>query len=301
MSKQNYRNLISKRNNAVYNSLLDRMLNIAIGSIGWENLPYEINESFIERTLINSGHAIFFQEDIIKDYICLPVVIGGELDIYGESNYLTAKGVNGATYEGLNKSNSVIIYNNYTKTSCIEPIRIFADLLYEIDRAITTNVKSQKTPYIIKSTEQQRLTMENLYNQIDDNLPVIFTDKMLDTADLNPIDIRSVYVGDNLQRLKEDIWNEFLSYIGVENSRADKNERLVADEVGANYGYIERERNTFLTSRIIAAEKINRMFGLNIEPYFKSDLPSKINMPELYTPTKEDTEGKTDEPIHNPS
>lgn len=49
--------------------------------------------------------------------------------------------------------------------------------LTEAERSIDINVKGQKTPYIILVDEKQRLTMENLFSQIEGNRPAIFGDK----------------------------------------------------------------------------------------------------------------------------
>ena len=90
-----------------------------------------------------------------------------------------------------------------------------------------------------------------------------------------------------LQILKHQIWNEALTFCGIENSNADKKERLVSDEVGSNYGNIEAQRNVMLNARRQAVKKINKMFGTNIEVGFRSNLLTMVNQENVSRETLE--------------
>lgn len=79
---------------------------------------------------------------------------------------------------------------------------MYAWRLYEIQRAIDTNVKLQKNPKIVTCSETQRLTIINLFKQYEGNYPFIFADKQMELGGLNSIDISAPYVADKLQVLK---------------------------------------------------------------------------------------------------
>ena len=68
--------------------------------------------------------------------------------------------------------------------------------------------------------------------QYDGNEPFIFGDKDMEFDGIKCLKTDAPYVADNLQVLKHQIWNEALTFCGIENSNQDKKERLVADEVG---------------------------------------------------------------------
>ena len=130
--------------------------------------------------------------------------------------------------------------------------------------------------------------MKNLYMQYDGNEPFIFGDKDMEFDGIKCLKTDAPYVADKLQVLKHQIWNEALTFCGIENSNQDKKERLVADEVGSNYGNIEAQRNVMLNARRQAADKINRMFGTNIEVGFRSSLNTMVNSENVSRETIEE-------------
>lgn len=262
-------------NNRTYLQYYNRLLELAINMYEWKNLPDTIDERFLELTLFSDGMAVFFRDDILGD-LCLQCMIGGNLDVYRIPIERTAYATNGYQMH-LNNTNSVIIFNNYTHTNSMLDIEMFARRLYEIDRTIDVNVKAQKTPVLIRATENQRLTLKNLYMQYDGNEPFIFGDKNLDMDGIKALKTDAPYVADKLNILKRQIWNDALTYLGIENSNTEKKERLVSDEVTTNLGGVEAQRFCRLNARRQAAKQINKMFGLNIQVDFRQDKQTTDN------------------------
>lgn len=262
-------------NNRTYLQYYNRLLELAINMYEWKNLPETVDERFLELTLFSDGMAVFFRDDILGD-LCLQCMIGGNLDVYRIPIERTAYATNGYQMR-LNNTNSVIIFNNYTHTNSMLDIEMFARRLYEIDRTIDVNVKAQKTPVLIRATENQRLTLKNLYMQYDGNEPFIFGDKNLDMDGVKALKTDAPYVADKLNILKRQIWNEALTYLGIENSNTEKKERLVSDEVTTNLGGVEAQRFCRLNARRQAAKQINKMFGLNIQVDFRQDKQTTDN------------------------
>lgn len=271
-------------NNRTYLQYYYRLLELAINMYEWKNLPPTVDERFLELTLFSDGMAVFFRDEILGE-LCLQCMIGGELDVYRIPIDRTAYATNG--YQArLDATNSVIIFNNYTHTNSMLDVEMYARRLYEIERTIDVNVKAQKTPLIIRATENQRLTIKNLYMQYDGNEPFIFGDKNLDMDGIKVLKTDAPYVADKLNILKRQIWNEALTYLGIENSNTEKKERLVSDEVITNLGGVEAQRFCRLNARRQAAKKINEMFGLNISVDFRQ---------ETQTVTRDEKDGETTE------
>lgn len=263
-------------NNKTYIDYYNRLKELALNVFEWKNLPPSIDERFLELVLFEYGYAVYFNDEEMGN-LALTCTIGGELDVYRIPTRRRAYATNGYSND-LSKEDSVLIYNNYLHTPTDMTIRLFARRLYEIERSIDVNVKSQKTPVLITASEQQRLTMKNYYMQYDGNEPFIFGDKNMDFTGMQVFKTDAPYVADRLQILKHQIWNEALTFCGIENSNQDKKERMVSDEVGGNYGNIEAQRNVMLNARRQAVEKINRMFGTNIEVSFRSNLQTMVNI-----------------------
>lgn len=273
-------------NNQTYIDYYQRLMEFAINMFEWRNLPPTVDERFLELTLYEKGYCLYFNDEVVGN-LALTCTIGGMLDVYRIPTERRAFAVNG--YNKICTSqDSVLIFNNYLHTPTILTIELFARRLYEIERTIDVNVKAQKTPTLVLASEQQRLTMKNLYMQYDGNEPFIFGDKDMEFDGIKCLKTDAPYVADKLQVLKHQIWNEALTFCGIENSNQDKKERLVADEVGSNYGNIEAQRNVMLNARRQAADKINKMFGTNIEVGFRSSLNTMVNSENVSRETIEE-------------
>lgn len=274
-------------NNRTYLQYYNRLLELAINMYEWKNLPDTVDERFLELTLFSDGMAVYFRDEILGD-LCLQTMIGGNLDVYRIPMERTAYAANGYQVR-LDPTNSVIIFNNYTHTNSMLDIEMYARRLYNIERTIDVNVNAQKTPVMVIGSEAQRLTLKNLMMQYDGNEPFIYGDDKLNVNALNVLRLDAPYVADKLNILKRQIWNEALTYLGIENSNTEKKERLVTDEITSNLGGVEAQRFCRLNARRKAADQINAMFGTNITVEFREENKVKY-FDEAEDEEKEDTQ-----------
>lgn len=266
-------------NVATYDDIFSQLKEIALNVYRWENVPKSIDIRFLELCLFNRGYAVYFDDEILGN-LALNCSIGGALNVYDIPIKRTAYASNGYK-RFLTASDSVIIFNNYMHRATFPTIDMFAKRLTQIKRAIDVNITQQKVPKIIQCSRQQQLTFQNMYEQVDNNEPVIILDESTDLKAVGVLDNTAPYVADKLNLLYKDLWNQALTFLGIENSNADKKERLVSDEVGSNYGNVEAQRNVMLNSRKQAVKEINDMFGTEIWVSFNSDLITILNSPAL--------------------
>lgn len=255
-------------NNAAYIQYYDRLTELSISMFEWRNLPDTVDPRFLELTLFANGMAVFFKDE--DNYLALQCAISGPLDVYRIPVRRRAYAVNGFNRE-LDNTNSVIIYNNMLHKNSMLDVRMFARELYNLDRAISVNANAQKTPILIRCTENERLSLENLYMQFDGNKPIIYGDKQLNPNSLTVLKTDAPYVADKLYTLKTQKWNEALTYLGISNVNITKRERLIVDEVTRNQGGTIASRYSRLESRRQACKQINEMFHLNIQCDYRED------------------------------
>ena len=267
--KTNFEESLSM-NNYTYMQYAYRLMELSISMFEWKNLPEGIDERFLEMVLFTDGHAVFFKDDELGDYLALQCLINGKLNVYRIPINRRAFAVNGYQKK-LTDKDSVIIFNNMLHTNSWLDVKMFAKRLYNLDRIIDVNANAQKTPILIKGNEQQRLTLTNLYKEYDGNSPVIFADKSLDMNALQVLSTQAPYVADKIYQLKTQIWNEALTYLGISNVSFQKRERMVSDEVTRSQGGTVASRYSRLNARRQACEQINKMFELNIECDFRED------------------------------
>lgn len=260
----------AKLNNATYQQYYNRLTELSTVMFEWENLPPTVDPRFLELTLFAKGMAVFFKDEELG-YLALPVAINGTWNVYNIPKGRRAYATNGYQ-NNLDETNSVIIFNNYTHTNSMLDVEMFSRRLYNMDRAIDININAQKTPVLVQCTEQQRLTMLNLYKQYDGNEPFIFGDNNLDLKGFQVLKTDAPFVADKIRQEKTQTWNEALTYLGISNTNVTKKERLISDEVIRSQGGTIASRYSRLEMRRQACEAINKMFPeLNVWCDYRDD------------------------------
>lgn len=260
-------------NNFTWSNWFNRFYDLAISSISWENLPLSIPPEFIEKVLFYDGKIIFFN-DPAMGLTALPFVSENIPNVYGYPTTRRAYSVgNPYTKGGLTDDNSVICYNNNSKTNSVDDIVLFAQKLTDIERSIEVNVRAQKTPVVIMTDDDsQKLTYINAWEQYDGNKPVLFLRNSFNLDKFNVQIPTQEYKADKLFALKRQTFEEMLTYLGIEANTNEKSERMITNEIQSNLGATEAFRKSRIMSRSYAVDKINRMFGTNIKVRFNSQL-----------------------------
>lgn len=264
----------ARMNKQHYFHYIERLTELAVSMFDWQNVPDSIDVRFLEMTLFYNGCAVFFKDEGLHengDYLALPVALNGGFNVYRVPIRRRAYAINGYNKD-LNINDSVIIYNNMMRTNSVNIVRMFAESLWDLDMTIMVNARAQKTPVLVTGTQEQKLTLANLYKEVDGNSPVIFGDKNFDLNNaIKSIQTEAPYVADKLYQLKTQIWNEALTYLGISNLNIQKKERLITDEAIRSMGGTIASRYSRLDMRRKACEEINKMFGLNMDVDFKDD------------------------------
>lgn len=253
-----------------YRYYFNKLFELAISMFEWKNLPSSVNRRYLELELFETGCMVYFNDDVMGN-LCLNCLYNGSLDVYGDPILRRAYSRYNNYQKLLKPSNSVVIWNNYLHLPSYSDTKMFASKLYLIDRTIDVNIHAQKTPVALVGSEQQRLTLLNLYKQYAGNEPFIFGDKNLDLNALTVLKTDAPFIADKLYTLKTQYWNEALTHLGISNINIQKKERLITDEVTRNQGGTIASRYSRLESRREAVEKINAMFGTDIEVNYRED------------------------------
>lgn len=277
-------------NDLTYIDYLERFKKIAMSIFEWVNLPDSMDARYLERCLYYLGMASLLKTDLYG-FINTKCTSGGDLNIYGlptELNcYSYTFNENRRLYSGLNEINpsgeteeAILVMNNWERVPTASTMELFALRLYEAQRTCDINIKAQRTPILMLIDENQKLTMKNIYQQYDGNTPVIFGDKnQLDPNSIKAISTTAPYLADKLTDYKNAIFNEALTFLGV-NSVFEKRERLVTDETQSNNELINLNLMSYLAPRKKACEQFNEKFGLTgdkaIDVKVRSDLDNII-------------------------
>lgn len=271
-------------NSRSYMDYLERMKKIALSMFEWINLPNTMDSRFLELCLYYKGKAaLLYDEDY--GFINTQAADSGYLNIYGlptkincfsfSYNKMRELYVSGTNLPA--EEECILVMNNYQQIPTCSTIELFAYRLAEAQRTADINIAAQKTPILILTDKNQELTLRNLYAQYDGNSPVIFGDRnVLQEKPLDTIDTQAPYIADKLQDYMRVIWNDFLTFLGI-NNIDEKKERLITSETGSNNELINMNMQSYLIPRKEACKKYNEKFGLTgtskaIDVKLRSDL-----------------------------
>lgn len=271
--KKSNKKLTAMQNNLEWSNTFINLVNISLGLFKWNNLPETCNERFLEETLLFDGKC-GFANDPNFGFINLRCNETNSLNIYGQNTQCNLYGCNGYNrnfplyVEGGDNSNAqaVICRDNPSSYPYYLYIMQGAERLSSCMRAIDVATMQLKRPYFITCEESQRLSVERILADIDNNVPSVITSK-----GFNPNDIQVLQTGSNPQVL-ETLWESYYKHdnyvrniLGIQNNPSvDKAERLIVDEVNSNNEIIDMNIDLRLEERKKFCEQVNETFGLNI-------------------------------------
>lgn len=272
-----YKSVDKRLNDITYTNYYYRLMLIARSLFKWNNLPNNIDEKWIERYLFSEGACLFFKHPELG-FMVTKFSDDGKLNYYDEPTKVRAYATDFVSIDLYNNADSIIIRNNDDMIPTFPTIQIYSAKLTNIERTIDTNLSAQKMPFVITCSDKQRLSFKQAIKLRDDNTPVIYGDKNLDLNDIKVLKTDAPVIFDKLQVQKMNVWNECLTFLGINNANTNKRERLITNEVNANDQMIQANEDVMLKARERACELINKMFGLNISVERRSGL--KFESPE---------------------
>ena len=266
-------------NNQTYIDYLDRLKMIAVSLFTWEGLDEIAGvgaSDLLELALYENGRACFVKDKDLG-YMSLRVNPNDKFNVYMLPTKVIAYSFE--YNKDYDFDDIVYIKNNKLQKPTLETIKLFAYRLYECERTIDTNLIAQKTPVLIEGDTKTILTLKNVYMQYSGNTPFIFGSKQYDLNNrLNVLKTDAPYLIDKLELHKHEIWNECLTFLGINNANTDKKERLITNEVDSNNELIKYYLNCFYKPRKEACDLINKKYGLNIKVTLNDDILKLINM-----------------------
>lgn len=281
-------------NNDTYIDYLERMKKICLSMFEWQNLPESMNARFIEMCLFYNGQCAFLYDENYG-YINTMASDGGYINLYGLPTEIICYSYRYNQRRSLYMQDTgeekdkecILVMNNYERYPTTASISLFAYRLAEAQRTADVNIKAQRTPVLITTDQKQYFTLKKMYEEYDGNTPAIFADKNLVNPDsLKAIKTDAPYIAQNIMDYKREIWNEFLTFMGISNL-SEKRERMISNEVDSNNELVNLNLQALLIPRKEACRQFNEKFGLMgdkaIDVKIRSDLYNLVKEFESVT------------------
>lgn len=270
-------------NSATYFDYLQRFKRIALSQFHWKNLPESMNERAIELSLYYTGGCAFLYDETKGGFINTKATTSGKINIYGIPTAINCNSYSyhtkRETYQGAtppkntdnrNKKQAILVLNNYSSYPTAGMVELFAERLTLLQRSWDINIKQQKFPRLLLADKKTLFSIKKLVEDLDNNELNIITDKdsMLEDK-IKSIDFNAPFVADKLSIEKKEIWNEFLTTMGISNIDFKK-ERVLQNEMDSKNEVINYNLQAMLIPRQKACEDFNR--------YFNPDKPLSVEV-----------------------
>ncbi len=157
-------------------------------------------------------------------------------------------------------------FDNFITLSPV--INLYAGKLANCDGAIATNLMNSRVSLLFVGNDNAEIaSMKKAYDKFTEGDPAIFlkTKSTINKPDLFFNNVKNTYIVDELQDSKDDIYNEFLTYIGINNANTNKKERMNVDEVNVNNQSCSSHVFSWYYNVKKEIDRVNEMFGLDIQ------------------------------------
>ena len=254
----------------------NQMLTLAKNVFEFKNLPDSVDVAYMNHKLLLNGAVAFFKDEITDELLCLP--FSGESmvpDIYGRPQKINVLGENGYT-RWLDKDQFVIMYDNNSMLPIYLDIVQYSQRIALCVRTQDVNIKQQRTPRLWKVPEAKEKSIKNAIDDIDAFADQVATYDTTKLEDIEAVLAPAPFVSDKIDEHLKILWAEFFRLIGVANLQEQKKERVIRDEMLVSQGGTIASRYSRFEPRKRAIEKINKLFGTNIEvSYYDGEPTSK--------------------------
>lgn len=255
-----------------------QLTEMAMSRYSWSGIPNNIPVDFVEKILFQYGMILFYKHKFGMFEMARATAVG-PVNIYDNANrYQPFSNAMGYRTPRQYSESDVLtqcvpIWANYSRMPDIDIVSIYARRLARLDRTIDINVANARQPRLYTGSANTALSVKNIHNQIDGGADFLFiTREMADeiTALDTGIDPDTF---DKLHVLRARLFNECMGLLGIDNANQEKKERLVSGEVDANEEQVDVSRAKSMNTRQQACDRINRVFGLNLQVEYvgKSD------------------------------
>ena len=179
---------------------------------------------------------------------------------------------------GIDAELVVLQYNSAGYPCGISPLlNMYAEKLACIDGSIASNLINTRTAYIFDCADKaQSETAKKFYDELSQGKPAIFSRSQSINGDggvkYTVVDVNKIFCGDKLQEQKRQIWAEFDTEIGINNSSIQKSERVNTLEVTSNNGEIMNSVEEWRRNLEKSFMRVNKTLGLNLRlrmPYYE--------------------------------
>lgn len=210
---------------------------------------------------------IDFKEDSI---IFTPFAPQNVFNIYDwptEAMPINTRGVKFVSDRPLSIDKDIVIgYIQKNHKSIYSSIEAKINEIVDIEMTIRTCIFTQKMPWLIGTTPENKQEVEDLIEGLQSDEPVLFT-TLEEPEKAKSLISGAPYIIDKLQNMVQVLVNEILTFLGCNNiGIPEKKEHLLNEEVNANNQDIQENSDQFLEMAKDFFDRVDKVFGTKVTP-----------------------------------
>lgn len=240
---------------------------LATSRFKWESdevKPQDRLSEYIEMLLYLKGQCALFNDNgEWKVRCCVPT---GGINEYGEPNSFTLTDYNGnnTVVVDINDGRFIWIKNNAACIPTIFWIIKYCNRVAKLERTMDLNIDAQKTPFIIETSPEVHLSIQNIFKQIKEMDEVVYVDQKSGIKDnVKVLNLEVPYLVDQLYTQKTNEYNDLLNFLGI-NTVKEKTAHILYKEATATDELTDSYLDMFSAPRIKALE-IAKKRGVNLK------------------------------------
>ena len=285
------------------NNFIDTMFCKTNEMFTWKNLPKTVPQAELEYLLQSNG-TMFFTK-VGEDFYALLGTLGGQINAYYEPTKYTVANV------ALNLSkmydierDGVLIRNDLRCNGLIPILSKYASMLTDCEISLNTMSILMRVMFLISASDDKtkKSAEEFMSKIINGNYSIIADSQFFDGIKAQGMTQSFSQLIPQMIELTQYIKASALNEIGLNANYNMKKERITEQEYTLNIDALMPFAENMLNCRKKAVEKINKMYGLNIEVSLNSVW--ETNQAELESETtladmKNGTDSITEKPVTN--
>ena len=285
------------------NNFIDTMFCKTNEMFTWKNLPETVPQAELEYLLQSNG-TMFFTK-VGKDFYALLGTLGGEINAYYEPTKYTVANValNLSKMYDIEKD-GVLIRNDLRCNGLIPILSKYASMLTDCEISLNTMSILMRVMFLISASDDKtkKSAEEFMSKIINGNYSIIADSQFFDGIKAQGMTQSFSQLIPQMIELTQYIKASALNEIGLNANYNMKKERITEQEYTLNIDALMPFAENMLNCRKKAVEKINKMYGLNIEVSLNSVW--ETNQAELESETtladmKNGTDSITEKPVTN--
>lgn len=232
----------------------------------YHNLPETIPERILEGMLQRNGYVAIAK--VADNIYCFNGGLGGEPNVYYEPTICTvANPALNFNADLVIDTDCIIMDNDSYRQGLLPIIERYSAMLVENDISMIMASINTRIAVVFSGgdTATKQSAEEYLRNIIAGKLGVVTDNAFLQSLKINPASTHNNTTISNLIEQNQYIKACLLNEIGLSANTQLKKERLISAEVENNSESLYPIIDDMLNSRRIGVEKINNMFGTDIE------------------------------------